>query len=525
AGRALEIDADLVAFLTGNPHLPAGVAAGPPPDSDRAAGLLGGTAPQQLIRWLGPGAAPPILVLHGPPGSGRRTVAALLAAGIGSALWMLQGGDTDLLRICRDAFLQHAGLGAVVGDGHAGLGAVAGDDRAGLKRLVELAGTFGLPLFLVSQQPLEPHLFREARLAQVAVPLADQPVREQIWLELLAKVPHAADVEPAALAATYRLTPGRIHDAFWLGREQAWLRSLDGVLTQADLVAGCKAQSSARLGTMARRLTGRPPWEALVLPQDQMEQLGEFCDWVRHRHRVLKEWGFGDGQTRGLGISALFAGGSGTGKTLAAEAVATKLGLDVYRIDLSAVVSKYIGETEKNLAHVFDAAEESHALLFFDEADALFGKRTEVKDAHDRYANIEINYLLQRMEAFDGLTVLATNRVEDLDEAFKRRLSFQISFPMPEQVQRRRIWQVHLPESAPLAPDVDLDFLAARLAVPGGNIRNIALGAAFLAAADGGPISMLHLVRAARREYEKAGRPCTEREFGAYLPLIQRERR
>jgi SpoVK/Ycf46/Vps4 family AAA+-type ATPase len=236
---------------------------------------------------------------------------------------------------------------------------------------------------------------------------------------------------------------------------------------------------------------------------------------VRQRSKVYETWGFTTKGTRGLGISALFAGASGTGKTMAAEVLAGELRLDLYRIDLSQVVSKYIGETEKNLRRVFDAAEEGSAILLFDEADALFGKRSEVKDSHDRYANIEVSYLLQRMEAYRGLAVLTTNMKNALDQAFLRRIRFVVQFPFPDAAQRAEIWRRIFPADTP-TEDLKVDKLA-RLNVSGGNIRNIALNAAFLAADAGEPVGMAHLLRAARGEYSKLEKPLTEPEIGGWV--------
>jgi SpoVK/Ycf46/Vps4 family AAA+-type ATPase len=230
---------------------------------------------------------------------------------------------------------------------------------------------------------------------------------------------------------------------------------------------------------------------------------------------VYDEWGFADRGSRGLGISVLFTGSSGTGKTMAAEVLANDLQLDLYRIDLSQVVSKYIGETEKNLKRVFDAAEEGGAVLLFDEADALFGKRSEVKDSHDRYANIEVSYLLQRMEAYRGLAILTTNMKQALDTAFLRRIRFVVQFPFPDSGQRAAIWQRSYPAQTPVR---DLDYAKlAQLSVPGGNIRNIALHAAFLAAEAGEPVRMTHLLGAARVEYAKMERPLSETEIGGWV--------
>ena len=221
---------------------------------------------------------------------------------------------------------------------------------------------------------------------------------------------------------------------------------------------------------------------------------------------MLNEWGFAKKLSYGLGITALFSGGSGTGKTMAAEVIANALGLDLYRIDLAQVVSKYIGETEKNLDKVFTAAANANAILFFDEADALFGKRSEVKDSHDRYANLEISYLLQKMEQYEGIAILATNLSENLDQAFTRRLAFSVHFPFPDESARLQLWARAWPQAVPASESVDRSLLARELKLSGGNIKNIALGAAFRAAGNGGTIDLAHMNQAVRRELQKLGR-------------------
>ena len=277
----------------------------------------------------------------------------------------------------------------------------------------------------------------------------------------------------------------------------------------------CRVQARPRLDDLAQRIEALATWEDLVLPQAQQAMLHEIVTHVRQRLTVYGAWGFAGKSKRGLGISALFAGSSGTGKTMAAEAIAQELRLDLYRIDLSATVSKYIGETEKNLARIFDAAEAGGTILLFDEADALFGKRSEVKDSHDRHANIEVSYLLQRMEAYRGLAILTTNMKDSLDPAFLRRLRFIVQFPFPNRSQRIQIWQRIFPAQTPTAA-LDIEKLA-RLNMAGGNIRNIALNAAFLAAEAQEPVSMTHLLRATRSEYLKLQKPLTEAEVKDWI--------
>ena len=279
--------------------------------------------------------------------------------------------------------------------------------------------------------------------------------------------------------------------------------------------SACRSMGRSKLDELAQRIESGAGWDDLVLPEAQKATLRQIGAHVRNRLKVYQGWGFADRGTRGLGISALFAGESGTGKTMAAEVLARELQLDLYRIDLSAVVSKYIGETEKNLRRVFDAAEDSGAILLFDEADALFGKRSEVKDSHDRYANIEVSYLLQRMESYRGLAILTTNLKAALDFAFQRRLRFVVNFPFPDQALREAIWHSAFPSRTPLVA-IDNGKLA-RLSVTGGSIRNIAINAAFRAAELEEPVSMTHLLHAAHHEASKRERPLSDAETRGWV--------
>ncbi|HNP73667.1 MAG TPA: ATP-binding protein, partial [Kouleothrix sp.] len=283
----------------------------------------------------------------------------------------------------------------------------------------------------------------------------------------------------------------------------------------AALWDACRSQARPRLDDLAQRIESAAAWDDLVLPEAQLEMLRGVLAHVRQRATVYERWGFARRGGRGLGITALFAGPSGTGKTLAAEVLANELRLDLYRVDLSQVVSKYIGETEKNLRRVFDAAEGGGAVLLFDEADALFGKRSEVKDSHDRYANVEVSYLLQRMEAYRGLALLTTNMKQAIDAAFLRRIRFVVTFPFPDTAQRAEIWRRVFPPGVPTA-GLSAEKLAC-LSLAGGNIANIALGAAVLAADAGAPVGMAHVLAAARAEYAKLDRTLTEAETAGWL--------
>lgn len=336
----------------------------------------------------------------------------------------------------------------------------------------------------------------------------DAPGLRRMWRQLL---PEMAD-SAAQLAARYPFEPflaRRICDDLRLGPE---LRdATGGAGARWRRIAGAvRARSQGGLGAGIQLLEAGAGWEQLVLPAPQLDQLRDAAGRLLLQPQVLDEWRFLDGRRGARGVRMLFAGPPGTGKTLSAEVMASAMGVDLLQVDLSRVVSKWIGETEKNLARVFAAAESARAVLFFDEADALFGKRTEVSDAHDRYANLETAYLLSRLERYDGLAVLATNYRQNIDSAFSRRLDFIIEFEEPGQRERLRLWQCHIPAGAPLAEDVDLAELAAQFPIVGGHIRNAALGAAFLAAADGGALHKRHFIQAIKREYEKSGRAYRE---------------
>jgi hypothetical protein len=323
------------------------------------------------------------------------------------------------------------------------------------------------------------------------------------------------EVDPAEATAHFVLNSVQVRRA----ADAAVLDALSdgGVINAAHLRRGARNQNAAGLERLARRVEPGVGWTDLVLPPAVHGQLREFAARARHRHLVLDEWSMRPGGGRGRGITGLFAGDSGTGKTMAAEVIADELGLDLYTVNLATVVDKYVGETEKNLERIFAEAARVNGVLLFDEADAIFGKRSEVRDAHDRYANIESAYLLQRMETFDGMAILATNLRANLDEAFTRRLDTVVDFPMPDEPLRRRLWDRCLGDAMPRAGDVDLDFLASAFELAGGHIRSAAVTAAYLAADGGRPVTMADVVAAVAREYRKLGRLCLDREFGPYL--------
>jgi len=323
----------------------------------------------------------------------------------------------------------------------------------------------------------------------------------------------------AALAGRFRLGAGRIAEAVVTAVAEAGKRAVTSSCpsdtpmqsavqtepTEADLFAAARAQNRHHLAALARHVEPVATWDDLVLPANAVAQLGELCRRSVHAQRVWGQWGFARKYSYGRGTTALFSGPPGTGKTMAAEVVAGQLGLDLFKVDLSLVISKYIGKTEKNLGRIFTAAAASDAILMFDEADALFGKRSEVRDSHDRYANVEVSYLLQQMEEYDGIAILATNLRQNLDHAFLRRLQFVVEFPFPDEVQRARIWRACFPPDTPRDECLDFDGLGRDFRLAGGSIRNVVLHAAFCAADADAPVGRDHLLRALRREHEKLG--------------------
>jgi SpoVK/Ycf46/Vps4 family AAA+-type ATPase len=456
----------------------------------------------------------PPLNLVGPTGGGKRAVAKALCDRLGVGAYQLDVKRLPAVRAERLDLLRLIEREMILSESAFYADAIGCDDAATLDTLSDLVQHFRRFFILASDD----RWTTERALLVAATPKLDAAARRVMWRQAIAQhnlAGQVPDSEIDALVEHFEIGPGAIMQAAALARTRAQLDGEDGTsATAVDLWQACREIARRTLDDRAQRLTPGYTWNDIVLPEEVFRQLQDIGAQVAHRFQVYESWGFGRRLTRGRGITALFAGASGTGKTMAAEILAQELKLDLYRIDLAGVVNKYIGETEKNLRKVFDAAEQSGAILFFDEADALFGKRTEVKDSHDRYANIEVNYLLQRMEDYRGLAILATNRKAALDRAFLRRLRFLIDFPSPDAGDRKRIWQKVFPPAAAVEA---LDFNAlARLDVPGGNIKSLALNAAFLAAAEGRPIGMPHVMRAARREYAKIDKLITPADFGHY---------
>ena len=342
--------------------------------------------------------------------------------------------------------------------------------------------------------------------------IPDYSQRMAHWKKILKK--HTIQLskdEIDNLTGRYRLTANQIVNVVETAFNEAQLQSVGypnqkQEITLSDLFSAARVQTRNSMTQLAQQIKTIANWEDLVLPEDTLIQLREISAHYIHRPTVHDTWGFGRKLSYGKGINVLFTGSSGTGKTMAAEVLANHLAFDLFKIDLSGIVSKYIGETEKNLDKIFTAAENANVILFFDEADALFGKRSEIRDSHDRYANLEVSYLLQKMEQYDGIAILATNLRENMDEAFVRRLAFIVHFPFPDEACRRQIWEKVWPEETPLSEDIDLDNLASQLKLSGGNIKNVALAAAFMAADSGQVVTYRHILDATQREYQKLGK-------------------
>jgi ATP-dependent 26S proteasome regulatory subunit len=471
----------------------------------------------------GPNGRNLIFYLRGPAGSDRRALAETLSHSLGLGLIV---ADVERMMsspspfeetawlLGREALLQPATLCLERLDR-----LINEPDKhwAELKTLIEAIRTFSRLTFLLGDQDWRPQgLLDEELFITLEFPQAEDRTGRRLWdSQLNGQYRFTEDVDFDVLASKFRLPPGRIRDALTAAETLARWRSPEAAeITMDDLHAACRTQATPKLGALARKIIPQYDWDDIVLPDDQLAQLREMRQQAMYRSVVYGQWGFERKLSRGKGLNALFSGPPGTGKTMAAEVIARDLRLDLYQIDLSQVVSKYIGETEKNLSQIFREAQSSNAILFFDEADALFGKRSEVKDAHDRYANIEVGYLLQKMEEYEGIAILATNLRQHLDDAFVRRMQFIVEFPFPDEEYRRRIWEVIFPREAPLGEDVDFGVLAREVKLAGGNIKNIALAAAFYAAGDGGVVRMPHLMRAARREHQKLGRTWNDARWG-----------
>ncbi|MFE1800210.1 ATP-binding protein [Streptomyces sp. NPDC059517] len=513
----LRLDERVLHFLLGSPYLDARLhgqlrrAPVPeelPPSYDLAATRIA----DGWTTRARPG-APLLVEVVGGDLRSRADIAAAAAGRSGLALYAMNAediptapADRDLLARLwqREAILLPAALLVEAGE-------LDRDQHAATDAF--LAGA-AVPVVVSSPDPRRSDRTRGER---VTVPSLDDEEQLALWTDAFEDVVDIGEGELRALVAQFQLPPHVVRSAADAVRSELPAEDAPDPAPDPALLAWRAGLNEARIGMdeLGRRIEPDAGWGDLVLHERQTSVLREIVAHVRQRATVHQEWGFAATLRRGLGVTALFAGGSGTGKTLAAEVMAKELGLDLFVIDLSQVVSKYIGETEKNLRRVFDAAERGGALLLFDEADALFGKRSEVKDSHDRYANLEVSYLLMRMEAYRGLAILTTNMKKALDTAFLRRIRFVVDFPFPAEHERAEIWRRVLPPQTPVK-GIEPELLA-QLTVAGGSIRNIALSGAFLAAEEGDRLQMRHMLAAARTEYLKLERSLTPGEVRGWV--------
>ena len=472
-----------------------------------------------------------ILFLCGPEGSGKRSAVealcserdrTLLTVDLHKLMLSHSPSTTSLQLLLREAILSNADLLFERAE------SVTSEDENSkrvLEGLQEIVPPAGVRIYIAGQARIANGTRRENRWHYFDFPIPSVPVRVQLWRDALHRIKADAmpDLDFDLLASRFALTGGTIQRACADAASAARVQGGSGNLLFASpqLEAAARLQSNHGLRQFAQKVESTASWESLIVPQHIHRQLRDVCTAERFRNTVYSTWGFDQRLIAGKGLNVLFCGGSGTGKTMSAGILARELGRDLYRIDLSIVVSKYIGETEKQLSLIFREAKTSNAMLFFDEADALFGKRSEVKDAHDRYANVEIAYLLQKMEEYEGIVILATNLRRNMDDAFSRRMHHVIEFPFPDAEHRERIWRSILPPAAPVAADVNFSFLARQFELTGGSIRNIALAAVFLAAEEAAPIRMEHCVIATALELQKNGKLPSRSEFRDYYDLIR----
>jgi hypothetical protein len=472
-------------------------------------------------------ADPAAIALVGEGGSGRRASAAAICRELGIPMLEIQLGAfshtsesmpaiTSALALYRR--LQPAGLYL---DGlHTCCGTSDKPAAEGM-RLIDPLLWQPAPIFVACDPQTDwRELLRARRVLIVRLDEGGYPERLALWERRLGRA--GIDLPPVdrrLLADRLLLSPGQTEDTIATAHDLAVLAE-SPTIDAATLVAAARQQTDHKIGKLALKVDSRHGWDDLVLPQATRRRVKELAAAIRNRHVVYHEWGFARRVTAGTGLQALFSGASGTGKTMTAGVIARELGLDLYKIDLSGVVSKYIGETEKNLDRIFDAVRAANAMLFIDEAEALLGKRSEVKDAHDRYANIEVAYLLQKLVEHDGVVILASNLKRNIDDAFARRMHYVIDFPLPDEAHRKRIWRGMFPSEVPLGADVDFDFLARQFEFAGGDIRNVALDAAFLAAQNGRMITMQELVQALARQLAKQGRIPSAADFRQFFTLV-----
>lgn len=476
---------------------------------------------------------PKLFYIHGPKGVGRKTLFRQTAAGAGfPILWVdvsrllkkpeqlfekLKALDRELrIRMAVPCFLHFEEVQPEEKDDAKEL---KGKEEIRVLLLTKTAARHRLMGCISTREWKEGweelELYKLTRMDfSIAAPDTERQIG--LWREMLGDL--SEHISPEELGNRFFLTPGQMTEAL----SEAWAQALRKGLPypgQEELEAACRRRLTVRLEGQAMRVESPYLWEDLILPNPQKRTLRQACDQIQYRHQVYGRWGFETKTPYGQGVSMLFYGPPGTGKTMGAQVLANELRMELYKVNLASVMSKYIGETEKNLEKIFDGVKDTRNILLFDEADALFGKRTEVKDSHDKYANAETAYLLQKMEEYEGIVILATNYMQNFDEAFKRRLKFMIEFPFPDVKCRRQIWEHVFPKELPLG-DLDYDYLAKRFELSGSSIKNIAVAASFLAAPEVRPVELADILTALRREMAKAGKSMTPESFGEYYDLL-----
>ncbi len=423
-----------------------------------------------------------------------------------------------IITACREAVINQ---GAICFYNFDELFSAQNENAKYIDMILEAAEKFSSVIFILSKSPMQNRDVTEQFLwIDVPVRYPDKEESIILWDICLESIPLDEEIKSFEIANKFTFTPGQIMNTGKEAQKQL-LWSQSPMLTRKELYSCAYNQVVHDLNRQATLIYAKYTWDELILAKEQKEMLQNACDQIKYKHIVYDKWGFKKRLAYGRGVSMLFAGPPGTGKTMAAQVVANELNIEIYKVDLSQIVSKYIGETEKNLSDLFNEAKKSNVILFFDETDALLGKRTEVKDSHDKNANLETSYLLQKMEEYDGITVMSTNYLENIDSAFFRRISYVIHFPFPDVQSRKRIWQTIFPKQMPISKDIDFDYLAQQFEIAGGNIKNIAVTSAFLAAKSSKKLEMKHIIQAIKYELTKQGKTLLKEDFGEHGYLLK----
>lgn len=470
----------------------------------------------QLVRYMEKDAEnQEIFYLYGPWGAGKKTCVSIVSEKMRLPLFMTdisnwKDTETDPEKeIVREAAFG-GGILCVTG--------YESEYQRVLNKVIRISHGI-LPYIFVIGEGSPVDIGAEPGWIVIPFGIPTMSTRYGIWVDEAAKYPIGSQISLQEMANKYLMTSGQIRDTM----KMAWKMTRyhqKTVIDKEELTESCHQFLKGRFGRSVKKVEGVFQWEDLVLPERQKEKLNAACNQLLYRHHVLEKWKFQEKMVYGTGISMIFAGPPGTGKTMAAQVIAKRLGMELYKVELASVVSKFIGETEKNLEEIFEQARKSQVILFFDEADVLFGKRTEVRDSNDKYSNMEAAFLLQKMEEYQGVVILATNLLQNMDEAFKRRMKFVVDFPFPDSSQRLELWKKSIPPEIPVETGLDLQFLASHFELSGSNIKNVVYQGAFFAAAGEGILGMKELLLSVRNEYEKSGKVLSRQELGPYSVLF-----